>query len=931
MDYRKTVQLPQTEFPMKANLANREPERLRSWNERNLYEKLQEQGKAEGRRMFVLHDGPPYANGHIHIGHALNKILKDMVVRSKSMDGYRSPYVPGWDTHGLPIELQVVRHEGKSRAKDGLLAFREACREYALRFVDVQREEFRRLGVWGDWERPYLTLDPEYEARQIEVFGAMATKGYIYKGLKPVYWCASCETALAEAEIEYHDHRSPSIYVRFPVRDSLGKFEGPVDLIIWTTTPWTLPANLAVAVHPDLDYAIVESEDGRRFLVAEGLALSVFATLSLGTPRVVQRFKGTELEGVVAWHPFADRPSPIILGEHVTLEQGSGLVHTAPGHGLEDYEVGQRYGLGILAPVDARGRMTEEAGPYAGLTLDEANKAITADMERDGSLLLLEVINHQYAHCWRCKNPVAFRATEQWFASVEGFREQALEAIDQVKWIPSWGIDRIRNMVQDRGDWCISRQRAWGVPIPIFYCKSCEEPLLTEESIKAVADLFRKEGSNAWYARGAEEILPAGTACHACGHTSFDKEEDTMDVWFDSGSSHHAVLDLSPDLTWPADMYLEGSDQHRGWFQSSLLTAVATRGASPYREVLTHGFIVDGEGRKMSKSVGNTVAPDQVIKTYGADILRLWASSADYRGDIRVSNEILKQMAEVYRRIRNTCRFLLGNLHDFDATKDRVFWDQFEEIDRWALMRTRQLHERCIGAYREYSFHTVHQLVHNFCAVDMGGFYLDVIKDRLYCDGPSSPSRRAAQTALAEILQTLVKLIAPILVFTADEVWEYMDESLKDAESVHLSRWVSAKAEDSADTPHEDSEFERRWETLLRVKRTVAKALERARNEKVIGSSSEAAVWIAATGDVREILEQRSKDLAPIFIVSSVQLVDAAPESAVVEEDGSLTVGVDRADGEKCERCWRHADSVGDHADHPTLCDRCADVVQLLL
>ena len=927
MDYRSTVQLPQTEFPMKANLAQREPERLRVWDEQRLYEKLQERGKAEGRKVFILHDGPPYANGHIHIGHALNKVLKDMVIRSKSMDGYRSPYVPGWDTHGLPIELQVVRQEGKSRTKDGLLALRDACREYALRYVDIQREEFRRLGVWGDWDRPYLTLDPEYEARQIEVFGEMATKGYIYKGKKPVYWCPSCETALAEAEIEYQDHRSPSIYVRFPVRDSLGKFDlaQPVDVLIWTTTPWTLPANLAVAVHPDLDYAIVQADDGRRFIVAEGLALAVFAKLNLGTPRPIQRFKGSELEGVVAWHPFIDRPSPIILGEHVTLEQGTGLVHTAPGHGLEDYEVGQRYGLDVLAPVDAQGRMTEEAGKYAGLTLDEANKAITADMERDGTLLLLEHINHQYAHCWRCKNPVAFRATEQWFASVEGFRKEALEAIDQVKWIPSWGIDRIRNMVQDRGDWCISRQRAWGVPLPIFYCSACREALVTPDTIRAVADLFRKEGSNAWYIRPAEEILPPGTTCKACGGTNFDKEQDIMDVWFDSGSSHYAVLADWPDLSWPADMYLEGSDQHRGWFQSSLLTAVATRGTAPYREVLTHGFIVDGEGRKMSKSIGNTVAPDEVIKTYGADILRLWASSADYRGDIRVSQDILKQMAEVYRRIRNTCRFLLGNLYDFDFGKDRVDRSALFEVDRWALARTRKLHERCVNAYREYSFHTVHQLVHNFCAVDMGGFYLDVIKDRLYCDGKDSKSRRAAQTVMAEILQTLVKLIAPILVFTADEVWEHMPESLKDAPSVHLSRWSPPAA------AAEDPEFDSRWESLLKVRRVVARALERARNEKVIGSSTEAAVRVRANGELRGLLESYRDELAPIFIVSAVELVDGDLDLEIVEEEEEIAAGVERAGGEKCERCWRYAPGVGDHADHPTLCDRCAGVVRELV
>ncbi len=925
MDYRSTVLLPKTDFPMKADLAIREPERLRKWEEKRYYDQLMRRGAEEGRPLFILHDGPPYANGNIHIGHTLNKVLKDVIVRSKSMDGFHSPYVPGWDTHGLPIEINVVKEKGEARQSDEeILAIREACRAYALRYVDVQREEFKRLGVWGDWENPYLTLEPEYEARQVEVFGEMAKKGYIYKGLKPVYWCAHCETALAEAEIEYDNRRSPSIYVRFPVRDGRGVVSDGAYLLIWTTTPWTLPANLAVAVHPGYTYVEVEV-DGARYVVAEGLLFGVQAALDWEPPKIVRRVTGRELEGVIARHPFIERDSPVILGEHVTLEQGTGLVHTAPGHGLEDYEVGQRYGLPILAPVDSKGRMTEEAGKYAGLTLDEANKAIVADMQADGSLLRLEFIEHSYPHCWRCKNPVAFRATQQWFASVEGFREAALKAIDTVTWVPAWGVDRIRNMVAERSDWCISRQRAWGVPIPIFYCAACGEALVDDASIQAVAGLFRKEGSDAWYRRRADEILPPGTRCKACGGERFEKERDIMDVWFDSGSSHRAVLEARPGLRWPADMYLEGSDQHRGWFQSSLLTAVATKGEAPYRTVLTHGFIVDGDGYKMSKSVGNTVAPDEVIQKYGADVLRLWAASADYRGDVRFSEGILQQVADVYRRIRNTCRFLLGNLHDFDPARDALPLERLEELDRWALDRTARLVERCVKAYREYAFHVVCHQVHNFCAVDMGGFYLDVIKDRLYCDTADSHRRRSAQTALAHIVVALAKVIAPILVFTADEVWEHIPEALKEAESVHLTQWGDATA------AWRDDDLHQRWERMLAARRVVAKGLERARNEKVIASSSDARVVLAGP-EAEALFEAFGEELADLFIVSEVELARSGlpAELPIVEEEEGIAAAVGRAPGEKCERCWRRAPGVGAHEDHPTLCHRCASVVRQL-
>jgi len=984
--YQGTVHLPKTDFPMKANLAQREPEMLKAWEEAGLYRKLQEQGKAEGRPLFVLHDGPPYANGHIHIGTALNKILKDIVVRSRSMDGYRAPYVPGWDTHGLPIEVRMEQELGFDRHKLSAVEFRRRCREYALKYVDIQREEFRRLGVWGDWEDPYLTLRPEYEAAQIRVFGEMVRRGYIYKGLKPVYWCPHCETSLAEAEIEYDDRQSPSIYLRFPIlppgsdrggvpvlgRDGIADKSGaqlPAELpagwvelyrpghtyiLVWTTTPWTLPADEAVALHPDLDYVLVEVEDegekiepaerkhraGERYLLAAGLLEQVASTLGWERWRELGRWRGEELERLVARRPVnvgAGDLSPFILAEHVTLEQGTGVVHTAPGHGLEDYDVGMRYGLPVFAPVDAQGRFTREAGRYAGLELGRANDVILADLLADGTLLCREGIVHQYPHCWRCKNPVVFRATEQWFASVDGFRDAALKAIGEVKWVPEWGQERIRNMVAERHDWCISRQRVWGVPIPVFYCRNCSESLVTPETIEAVAQLFAREGSDAWFAREAEEILPPGTRCPHCGGTEFRKEKDIMDVWFDSGSSHAAVLEQHAGLRWPADIYLEGSDQHRGWFQSSLLTAVATRGSAPYRTVITHGFIVDGEGRKMSKSLGNVVYPEEVTKTYGADILRLGASSADYRGDIRMSPAILAQMAEVYRRIRNTARFILGNLNDFDPRRDAVSRDELTGLDRFALQQAGRLAERLQRAYRDFEFHMVFHGMHDFCAVDMGGFYLDVLKDRLYTDPRDSRRRRAAQTALYRILQVLAESIAPVLVFTADEIWQtlrrlpgaaearVLDGTPAVEESIHLRRW--SKPVTDYLTPEE----EHRWANLLDIRRTVLRAIEAARTSDLIGGSLEALVRIEPVApEARETLSHfGDPELADLFLVSGVDLgpvsVDAAGGVSLVEDDG-VRVLVERHPGSKCARCWKWGE-VGSEPRYPDLCDRCAEAV----
>lgn len=926
MDYKKTVLVGRTAFPMKASLVQREPVRLQKWQQERFYDRLQKKGWAEDRPVFVLHDGPPYANGHIHIGTAMNKVLKDVVVRAKSMDGYVAPYVPGWDMHGLPIELQAIRDARLNRHNLSAIELRKRCREYAFSYMKVQREEFRRLGVWGDWENPYLTLKPEYEAKQIEIFGQMALNGHIYKGKKPVYWCADCETALAEAEIEYHDHQSDSIYVRFAIVDSRGLF--PVNennyVIIWTTTPWTLPANLAICLHPSYKYVRVKVDDNF-YILAEELLSAVAETLGWSETNVVDRWSGNQLEGVITKHPFIDRESPLILGDHVTLDAGTGCVHTAPGHGMEDYEVGLRYKLDVYAPVDNAGRFTAEAGKYAGMRLAEANKAIVEDMHQAGSLLYSEKLDHQYPHCWRCKNPIVYRATEQWFASVDGFRQQALQAINEVQWIPNWGINRITGMVAERHDWCISRQRVWGVPIPIFFCRQCGQYLVTEESIAAVANLFRKEGSDAWFTHTAEEILPADTSCPHCGGTEFTKEKDTMDVWFDSGSSHAAVCAQREELHWPADMYLEGSDQHRGWFQSSLLTSVAAYGKAPYRSVLTHGFIVDAEGRKMSKSIGNVVTPDEVIKKYGADILRLWVSSADYKGDVSISSAILDQMSEVYRRIRNTARFLLANTSDFNRATDSVPYEQLNQLDRWALLRAEQMHQRVIEAYRNCEFHVMCQAVHNFCAVDMGGFYLDVLKDRLYCDQVNSQRRRSAQTAMCDILLTLVKLIAPVLVFTADEVWEYLPEQVREEESVHLTRWRPVNEQLL------DVDLAKRWDVFNSVRKVAARALEKARADKQIGSGNEATLHLYVESDVQKTLLSLGEELESIFIVSKVNLHDPTQQvlEGTSETDQGITAVVTRAAGDKCDRCWRYSEAVSEvGTDHDHLCSRCAQVIE---
>lgn len=921
MDYRDTMNLPETEFPMRGNLPQREPEILKKWEDNNLYEEVQK--ARAGRPKFILHDGPPYANGDIHMGHALNKVLKDIIVKYKTMAGYDAPYVPGWDTHGLPIEQQVIKKLGVNRHSVSAVEFRTMCKEYAEKYVGIQREEFKRLGIRGDWDHPYLTLRKEYEAAQIGVFGEMATKGYIYKGLKPVYWCPSCETALAEAEIEYAEKTSSAIYVKFPVKEGKGVLkEANTFVVIWTTTPWTLPANLAITLNPEYTYAQVQVGE-EHWVVAEGLLENLRSIWGLELT-VEKLISGKDLEGVRCLHPFVERESVLILGEHVTLEQGTGCVHTAPGHGEEDFNVGKEYGLPVLCPVDHQGKFTAEGGAYAGLKVDKANPLIIEDLKKINALVHDQNIKHSYAHCWRCKNPIIYRATEQWFASIDGFRKETLSEIDKVEWIPTWGKDRIYNMIADRGDWCISRQRTWGVPIPIFYCEDCGKEIITAETIAKVQEIFRVEGSDAWFARPAEELLPDGMTC-SCGGKTFRKETDIMDVWFDSGTSHTGVLKQREDLAWPADLYLEGSDQHRGWFNSSLSTSVAAFGEAPYRAVLTHGFLVDEKGRKMSKSLGNGVDPLQVVKEMGADILRLWVLSADYKNDVAVSPRIMKQMSEAYRKIRNTLRFLLSNLNDFDPEKDQVAYSELQEIDRWALLQLNKVIDRVLQGYEKYEFHWVYHTVHNFCAVELSAIYLDIVKDRLYVEGKESSLRRSAQTVLYEVLNALVRLITPVLTFTADEIWPYVP-GVKENANIQIEEMPKVNPD------WMDEALAQKWDQLLAIRAEVTKVLEKARQDKSINHPLTAQVDLYPTADLYEFLKG-IPNLAEIFIVSAVKLHDAdttKPEGITLAEafDG-FGILVAPAAGEKCERCWMYHTEVGQNQEHPTLCPRCASVVSL--
>ena len=922
MDYGNSLNLPSTDFPMKAGLPAKEPHILELWENSGLYAKMRQ--KRKGSASFILHDGPPYANGNIHMGTALNKVLKDIINKYHFMCGYDIPYIPGWDTHGLPIEHQVIKSKNVKREEVSPLQLRRLCRDYALKYLQIQREQFKRLGVVGDWDHYYVTLDPAYEATQVGIFGEMAAKGYIYRGKKPVYWCPGCETALAEAEVEYQERTSSSIFVRFPVVDNKGKWHDqyrPAYVIIWTTTPWTIPANLAVALHPDHEYSLVKY-DGAYYLMAANLQDAVLQVIGAGKGERCAVFKGNELEGVVCRHPLFPRSSPVVMADYVTLEHGSGCVHTAPGHGQEDYETALRYQLPIFVPMDSRGVFTEEAGEFKGLRFDKGNTAVNEALRREDALLSLSTINHQYPHCWRCKGEVIFRATEQWFASIRDFRDTVLQAVKGVRWTPAWGEGRMHNMIAERRDWCISRQRLWGVPLPIFYCRDCAEPVLLPESIAAVQELFRREGSDAWFRYAAEEILPAGFACPACGGHEFRKEQDIMDVWFDSGSSHAAVLGAREELSWPADLYLEGSDQFRGWFQSSLLTAVATRGAPPFRGVLCHGWVVDGAGKKMSKSLGNVIAPEDIIKNYGADILRLWVSSADFTSDVHLSDGIIKQLTEVYRKIRNTCRFLLGNTWDYQADIHAVPYRSLEEIDRWALCRLSKLVQKTARAYESYEFHQVFHAVHNFAVVDMSNLYLNIVKDRLYVLDKNDPSRRAVQTVLEIVLRTLTVIIAPVLSFTAEEIWSHMPR--RETESVLLGDWPILPAE------YEDETLAQRWDTIFRVRESVNAVLEKGRRESLIGNSLEAMIDLYPNEHLFAALQDYRSQLAAIFIVSDCCLHEAVeePEKGSTETlEAGFYINLKRAPGSKCARCWMISPTVREQTQDGGICARCAEIL----
>ena len=931
MNYKDTLNLPKTAFPMKANLVKKEPEMLERWESIDLYKLIRQSSK--GRKRFHLHDGPPYANGHIHMGTAFNKVLKDIIIKSRQMAGFDAPYVPGWDCHGLPIEHRVDGELGARKLEMSQAEIRGFCRRYAEKYIDIQRNEFKRLGVLGEWDNPYLTMNYPYEATIVREFGKFALNGSLVRSKKPIYWCISCKTALAEAEVEYDEHSSPSIFVKFPMISDMDQLAPvlkgkQVSMIIWTTTPWTIPANLAIALHPGLKYAAVETGDNEVMILAEGLLDLCMDTFGIETYEVLKLFKAAELENLEARHPLYDRPSKIVLAPYVTLEAGTGCVHTAPGHGREDYETGLKYHLEIYSPVDDSGCFTPDVGYFAGMEVFEANEAVKDKLSEVGALLKEEEITHEYPHCWRCKKPVIFRSTEQWFISMEknDLRKNALDAIRKVSWIPSWGEERIFKMIANRPDWCVSRQRTWGVPITVFFCNECDEPVITQEIIDHVSNMVEQSGADIWFTKSEKELVPPGTRCPNCGADRFRKETDILDVWFDSGVSYAAVMENREYLDSPADLYLEGSDQHRGWFHSSLLCSVGTRKEAPYKGVLTHGFVVDGAGKAMHKSSGNVIAPEELIKSHGAEILRLWVAGEDYRDNIRLSKEILQRLTEAYRRIRNTCRYLLGNLNDFDWETDQVPYTEMEELDRWALNQVQGLNGRVLKAYKDFNFHLVYHNLHNFCVLDLSSFYLDIIKDRLYTSPKKSAARRSAQSVMHEILETLVRLMAPVLSFTADEIWQYMTGKERPL-SVHADLFLPLNEE------YRDTELAERWEEIISVRKEVTKVLEIARKEKRIGHSLDASVELGLSSELAEKLAPYVDQLRSIFIVSSVDLaeIDQVEGGFESETVPGLKVKASPSSDPKCERCWIHDPSVGDDKNHPNTCKRCRNVLDEIM
>jgi len=923
MDYKDTLNLPKTDFPMRANLPNREPEQLKHWQQIGLNEQLEVAN--QGQESFVLHDGPPYANGHLHMGHALNKILKDIIVKSRRMQGFFTPYVPGWDCHGLPIELMVDKKLGKKKREMSKADFRRQCREYAKVWVKTQGEEFQRLGIFGNWEDPYLTMTPDYEATTARELARLVERGSLYKGKKPIHWCSSCVTALAEAEVEYDNHTSPSIYVKFPYVDelpeALSNLEGrSISFVIWTTTPWTIPANLGICLNPELSYVAVEA-NGELLILAEGLYETVMKTLGIEDYSVVATFAAELFENKNCKHPFYNRNSLIMLGDHVTLEAGTGCVHTAPGHGQDDYLVGLKYGLEIYNPVDDYGRYRQDLELFGGMKLKDANLAVNEKLTEVGALLHESSVEHSYPHCWRCKKPIIFRATEQWFISMEenDLRKKALQEIERVEWIPSWGRNRIYNMVEARPDWCISRQRSWGVPITIAYCEKCGEALADGKIMHHIADQFEATGSDIWFEKDATELLPPGTVCPACGHDKFTKETDILDVWFDSGVSHAAVCEHRDYLHSPADLYLEGSDQHRGWFHSSLLESVGTRDRAPYKAVLTHGFVLDKDGRPMSKSMGNVIAPEEIIRKYGAEILRLWVAATDYRDDIRLSQETLLRLSDAYRRIRNTARYLLSNLDGFDPKTAMVADKELFELDRWALSRLSRLIQKVSTAYDKYEFHVIYHAVHNFCTIDLSAFYLDILKDRIYTSPKGSIDYRSARSTMYQIVDALTRMLAPVLTFTADEIWQRLPGERE--ASVHLAEFPQENSS------YLDDQLEERYEQLQKVRSEVSKLLEKARADKQIGQSLEAKIILDPPEDYRPLLTEYLDLLPTYFIVSQVELTDNLPAAIESESMPDLKLQLLPADGKKCERCWNYATSVGQDSEHPTICARCTDAL----